>query len=207
MRKYNVVSDLVQVKSIQPIVYKQYDNGDNLEVELFEDGEKINLTNETVLAFFQLEDNTVIQKTCAVNVDGNAVATLDNNILSKQGKLRVEFTIYDNEKETTTRTILISVEPSINRNEAVETVPQWDIVDQILEQTKSLKTKTWTSTDGQLTYNFGVDTYALGQLSVYVGGVPQMPGINFKEDNNKSFTLLCNASEVTAGITVNAVYR
>jgi hypothetical protein len=138
MRKYTIPSDLIQVKSVQPVVYKQYDNGDNLEVELFQDGDKINLTNETVLAFFQLEDDTVIEKTCTIK-NGNAVATLDNNVLSQQGKLKVEFTIYDGEKETTTRTILITVEPSINRNEAIETIPEWDIVQQVLDFKPSLE--------------------------------------------------------------------
>ncbi|MEH7391779.1 BppU family phage baseplate upper protein [Bacillus sp. JJ1474] len=133
MRRYNIVSDLVLVKPIEPIVYKQFDNGDNLEVELYQDNEKVNLENETVLAFFQLEDEnkTVIQKTCSIK-NGNAIATLDNNILSVSGNVKVEFTIYDGEKETTTRTILITVESSINRNEAIETVPQWDIVSQII---------------------------------------------------------------------------
>lgn len=133
MRNYNIASDLIQVKSIQPVVYKQYDNGDSLEVELFEDGEKIILTDEVILAFFELESGTVIQKNCTINENGNAVAVLDNNILSIGGKLKVEFTIYQDDNETTTRTILINVENSIDRNEAIETIPQWDIVQQVLD--------------------------------------------------------------------------
>lgn len=132
MRQYNIVSDLVLVRSIEPVVYKQYDNGDTLEVELYQDNEKINLTNEVVLAFFELEDNTVIQKTCVIK-SGNAIATLDNNILSLGGKVKVEFTIVTSGKQTTTRTLLITVETSIDRNEAVETVPQWDIISQLLK--------------------------------------------------------------------------
>lgn len=131
MRQYNVVSDLVLVKSIEPVVYKQFDNGDTLEVELYQDNEKIELTSEIVLAFFQLDDGTVIQKTCAIS-SGNAIATLDNNILSIGGTVKVEFTVYENGKETTTRTLLITVETSIDRNNAIQTVPQWDIVSQIL---------------------------------------------------------------------------
>lgn len=132
MRQYNVESDLVIVKSLQPVVYKQYDNGDKLKVELYQDGDKIKLTNEKVLAFFELEDGTVIQKTCTIE-NGNAIATLDNNILSQNGNVKAEFTVYDSKKETTTRTILITVESSINRNESIETTPQWDIVDQLLD--------------------------------------------------------------------------
>jgi lysophospholipase L1-like esterase len=133
MRKYNIPSDFIQTKALQPIVYKQYDNGDALEVELFEDGTKITLTDEIVLAFFELEDRTVIQKTCSINDNGNAVAILDNNVLSLGGKLKVEFTIFKDGKETTTRTIIISVEESINRNDAIEAIPQWDIVQTVLD--------------------------------------------------------------------------
>jgi hypothetical protein len=131
MRQYNISTDFIQVRAIEPVVYKQYDNGNNLEIEFFEDGEQILLTDETVLAFFQLADNTVIQKTCSIN-NGNAIATLDNNILSLSGQIKVEFTIYKDGDETTTRTLLITVESSINRNEAITTTPQWDIVNQIL---------------------------------------------------------------------------
>jgi parallel beta-helix repeat protein len=132
MRKYNIPSDFIQTKALQPIVYKQYDNGDKLVYEPYDDGEKINLTDETVLAFFELVDGTVIEKTCEI-INGNAVATLDNNILSKSGNLTVEFTIYKDGSETSTRAIFISVEKSINRNEAIETIPKWDIVQQILD--------------------------------------------------------------------------
>lgn len=132
MRQYNIESDLVLVKPIEPVVYKQYDNGDTLEVELFQDNEKINLTTEIVLAFFELGDGTVIQKTCSIS-NGNAIATLDNNILSIDKEIKVEFTVYGEDGEqTTTRTVLIAVETSIKRNEAIETVPQWDIVSQII---------------------------------------------------------------------------
>jgi hypothetical protein len=160
MRKYNIASDLVLVRAIQPVVYKQYDNGDTLEVELYEDGGKIALTNETVLAFFQLEDNTVIQKTCSIS-NGNAIATLDNNILSQSGKLLAEFTIYKNGKETTTRAILISVESSINRNESIETVPQWDIVQQLLAvDTNDLKNMNNEVNNLKLIYKSPVANFA-----------------------------------------------
>lgn len=138
MRKYSIASDLVQVKAIQPVVYKQFDNGDNLVVEFQQDGDKIAITTETVLAFFQLPEGTIIQKNCSI-VDGNAIATLDNNILSLAGTVNVEFTIYDGENETTTRSILITVEQSINRNEAIQTIPKWDIVEQIIELKPNLE--------------------------------------------------------------------
>lgn len=132
MRSYSVSSDLVQVRAVQPIVYKQFDNGDTLKVELFQDGEKINLTTETVLAFFELLDGTVVQKNCTIEA-GNAVVKLDSNILNHEGRVKVEFTIYDGENQTTTRTILITVEESIDRAGEIESVYQYDVIQQILD--------------------------------------------------------------------------
>jgi parallel beta-helix repeat protein len=181
MRKYTVPSDLIQVKAVQPVVYKQYDNGDNLEVELFQDGDKINLTNEIVLAFFQLEDDTVIEKTCTIN-NGNAIATLDNNVLSQQGKLKVEFTIYDGEKETTTRTILITVEPSINRNEAIETIPEWDIVQEVLDFKPSLES---LIQDADLAVQYATEAgeYAIAQGDYVLGKKPDIDKFTSEQNN------------------------
>lgn len=136
MRKYSVESDLVQVGTIQPIVYKQYDNGDQLEVELYQDGDKIELTTEKVLAFFELTDGTVVQKNCTI-ANGNAIATLDNYILSQSGTLKVEFTVTDAGTQTTTRTIKINVETSINRNGGIINSPSWDLVQEVLDITTS----------------------------------------------------------------------
>lgn len=69
------------------------------------------------------------------------------------------------------------------------------------------RTKTWTATQGQLIYKFDTDSYTLGQLTVYVGGVPQIPGITVREDSTTQFTLLVDASEITAGLNVIAVYK
>ncbi|MDN4609114.1 hypothetical protein [Sporosarcina highlanderae] len=131
MRQYTIASDLVQAKAIQPVVYKQYDNGDKLGFEFYQDGEKIQLKDETVLAFFELADQTVIQKTCKIE-DGIAIATLDANILSIASTVKVEFTIYKNGDRTTTTTLSITVQRSINKHEAIKASAQWDIVEQVL---------------------------------------------------------------------------
>jgi hypothetical protein len=71
------------------------------------------------------------------------------------------------------------------------------------------KYKSWTATDGQLTYLFDSDSYTVGQgqLTVYVGGVIQIPILNFTETSTTSFSLTCDASDITAGLNVVAVYR
>lgn len=72
-----------------------------------------------------------------------------------------------------------------------------------------LKYKTWVATAGQLIYIFDSDSYTVGQgqLTVYVGGVIQIPILNFTETSTTSFTLLCDSTEITAGLNVVAVYR
>lgn len=60
---------------------------------------------------------------------------------------------------------------------------------------------------GQLTDTFPTDTYTLGQIFVYVGGVSKYIDVNFLENGPTSFTLLRNANEIPAGIEVVAIYR
>lgn len=58
--------------------------------------------------------------------------------------------------------------------------------------------RSWVSSEGKLKYTFETDSYTLGQISVYVGSVPQLPDLNFLEDSTTIFTLLCNANEIPA---------
>jgi hypothetical protein len=82
-------------------------------------------------------------------------------------------------------------------------------IDDVTGTSNHLKYKTWTSTAGQITYLFDSDSYTVGQgqLSVYVGGVIQIPIVNFTETSSTSFTLTCDSSEITAGLNVVAIYR
>jgi hypothetical protein len=133
MRNYAIESDFVLNKTITPLLYKQYDNGDTLEVQLYNDTTKIILTTETVLAFFQLKDGTIIQRPCTISTEGNPVVTLNKNVLCYDKQVESEFVIYyDDGKETTTKTILIDVQTSIDRVGGITADPQYDIIQQIL---------------------------------------------------------------------------
>lgn len=68
------------------------------------------------------------------------------------------------------------------------------------------RTKSWVATDGQLLYPLGA-TYLTGQITIYIDGIPQISGVNFSETSPSSITLLCNASDVIAGMNVVAVYK
>jgi hypothetical protein len=71
----------------------------------------------------------------------------------------------------------------------------------------SPRSRSWIASEGQLTYTFATDSYTLGQIYVYVGGVPLLPDANFLEDSPTSFTLLCDVNEIFVGIEVVAIYR
>jgi hypothetical protein len=71
----------------------------------------------------------------------------------------------------------------------------------------SPRSRSWIASEGQLTYTFASDSYTSGQITVYVGGVPQLTNVKFLEGSPTSFTLLCNANEIPTGIEVVAIYR
>ncbi len=72
---------------------------------------------------------------------------------------------------------------------------------------KTPKTKSWISTVGQLTYTFTDDSYTPGQLTVYVGVITQLRGVNFSEDSPTGFTLLCDVSEISPRMEIKAIYK
>ena len=74
-----------------------------------------------------LNGANVIQKNTTIKE--NVVTTiLDNTILAKEGIVRAEFSIVKNDMVVTTFTILLEVEPSIDRNNAMTKQPEWDIL-------------------------------------------------------------------------------
>ncbi len=106
--------------------YKQYDNDISFRFRIVENGVDVDLTGYTVRAFFDNKHN-VIQKKCTVR-DRIIETKLDNNILGYEGEVKVEITLTKESQITTTFTIIIIVEKSINRNAAVELDPGWDII-------------------------------------------------------------------------------
>ena len=106
--------------------YKQYDNDIPFRFRIVENGVDVALTGYTVRAFFDNKHN-VIQKNCTVR-DRIIETKLDNNILAYEGEVKVEITLTKENQIVTTFTITIIVEKSINRNDAVELDPGWDIL-------------------------------------------------------------------------------
>lgn len=111
-------------------IYKQFDNLIPFSIRLVEDGKEVDLEGYTALAFFQ-NDKVLIQKNCIIN--GNIVrAILDNNILALPGLIKVEFQFRKNQEIVTTFQMKIQVEESLNKENAIESTPQWDLLGQAI---------------------------------------------------------------------------
>lgn len=118
-------------------IYKQFDNLIPFSIRLVEDGKEVDLEGYTALAFFQ-NDKVLIQKNCIIS--GNIVkAILDNNILALPGLIKVEFQFRKNKEIVTTFQMKIQVEESLNKENAIESTPQWDLLGQaIIDITNSI---------------------------------------------------------------------
>lgn len=118
-------------------IYKQFDNLIPFSIKLIEDGKEIDLSGYTALAFFQ-NDKALIQKNCIIN--GNIVkAILDNNILALPGLIKIEFQFRKNQEIVTTFQMKIQVEESLDKDNAIESTPQWDVLGQaIIDITSSI---------------------------------------------------------------------
>ncbi|HBF5457493.1 TPA: hypothetical protein KOQ79_003490 [Clostridioides difficile] len=118
-------------------IYKQFDNLIPFSIKLVEDGKEVDLEGYTALAFFQ-NDKNLIQKNCIIN--SNIVkAVLDNNILALPGLIKVEFQFRKNQEIVTTFQMKIQVEESLDKDNAIESTPQWDLLGQaIIDITNSI---------------------------------------------------------------------
>ena len=139
MRNRKYIVDL-NSKTYQVAKYKQYDNNIDYSIELIEDGISVDLSNCIVKAFFETPNKLILQKDCLINKN-IITTTLDNNILGKVGKVSVEFTIYKNNSIITTFTLNLEVEKSINKNDAIQKEPVWDIIANLLEIDETVRIK------------------------------------------------------------------
>lgn len=118
--------------SFKNLKYKQYDNNNILKIKLYEDDKEINISSYTARAFFQLPSKTILQNDCIIE-NNTILITLDNDVLSEYGKVSIEIALSNDKQIVTTFTIYIDVEKSINRNKAIRSNPQWDIILNVME--------------------------------------------------------------------------
>ena len=148
MRDYKLTLNLVTNEAPSSKIFKQYDTGNEIELELYQNehlnaDEKLVLTNESVLAFFKRQDGQVLQKNCTVR-NGNVIVTTSKDVLGVPGALELECLIRSGAIETTTTRMTFIVKESIARDGAIEEDPRYyaDLVTELLDVRDNVKAET-----------------------------------------------------------------
>lgn len=148
MRDYKLTLNLVTNEAPGSKIFKQYDTGNEIELELYQNehlnaDEKLVLTDESVLAFFKRQDGQVLQKNCTVR-NGNVIVTTSKDVLGVPGVLELECLVKKGDVETTTTRMIFTVQESIARDGAIEEDPRYtsDLVTELLDVRDNVKAET-----------------------------------------------------------------
>lgn len=148
MRDYKLTLNLVTNEAPGSKIFKQYDTGNEIELELYQNehlnaDEKLVLTDESVLAFFKRQDGQVLQKNCTVR-NGNVIVTTSKDVLGVPGVLELECLVKKGDVETTTTRMTFTVQESIARDGAIEEDPRYtsDLVTELLDVRDNVKAET-----------------------------------------------------------------
>ena len=148
MRDYKLTLNLVTNEAPSSKIFKQYDTGNEIELELYQNehlnaDEKLVLTNESVLAFFKRQDGQVLQKNCTIR-NGNAIVKTAKDVLGVPGILELECMVKNGDVETTTTRMTFTVKESIARDGAIEEDPRYtsDLVTELLDVRDNVKAET-----------------------------------------------------------------
>ncbi|MGM9534788.1 MAG: BppU family phage baseplate upper protein [Intestinibacter sp.] len=107
MRDYVIDNDLKQSR-FENIKFVQYDNGSTITINVFEDGQAINLENYTVIAKFKRADGEEYNRSTSV-LENKITTTLDSTVTSVPGNLKISFKIiYDNSSKQVSTFMLIA---------------------------------------------------------------------------------------------------
>ncbi len=154
--------------------YKQYDNNNVLNIVIKEDGNLVDITNYTARAFYQLPSKTVIQRNTTKNGKNTIKLKIDKVILAESGRISLEVVINNIDTVVTTFTLFIDVEKSINRNEAIEGNPEWDIIsdglsglDDVTNRTDMIENEIEDARDGETSLKARLDRDIVNPLEYY----------------------------------------
>lgn len=147
LRERNVKIDLLR-EAYQIFKYKQYDNGCKLNLNMYQDNIPVDMSECEAVAVFKRSDGIVYNRNCVT--ENNTVSLIvDNNITELVGKVLLEVVVLKGEALATSFEILIEVEGSIDRSESIESLPQWEILEELL----SFKQDYQLKIDDRLTTN------------------------------------------------------
>ena len=107
--------------------YKQYDNNNILKIIIQENKEEVNLSMYTARLFFKLPSNIILEKDTVIK-NNQIIVTIDSGILSESGRIKVDLTLSSSDQLVSAFTMYFDVEETIDRNEAVQSKPEWDLI-------------------------------------------------------------------------------
>lgn len=107
--------------------YKQYDNNQVLKIIIQENKEEIDLDFYTARLFFKLPSGSILEKDTTIE-NNKIIVVIDSGILSENGRIIVDLTLSSSEQLVTAFTMYLDVEETIDRNEVVQSKPEWDLI-------------------------------------------------------------------------------
>lgn len=131
MRDRTINIDLNEGNS-RSLRYKQFDNNNILKIIIKENKQEVDLLTYTARVFFNLPSNTILEKDAIIE-DNKIVISLDNCILSESGRIITEIVLSNSNQIVTTFKMYLDVESSIDRNEAIQSMPEWDMIVDVID--------------------------------------------------------------------------
>lgn len=115
MRDYDIESDLKQEK-FQSIKLVQGNRGNKIKINVYEDGQPVNLTGCSIIAKYKRNDGETVDGTVE-NISGNSFdAVMDSDITKTPGTLKMLFTIEKDDVKVSTFLLLADVREGIGEN-------------------------------------------------------------------------------------------
>lgn len=116
MRDFDIDSDLKQEK-FQNIKLVQGDRGNKIKINVYEDGQPVNLAGCSVTAKYKRADGEIINDGVIENIHDNSFdAVMDSSITKVEGTLKMLFTIEKDDVKVSTFLLLADVRESIGEN-------------------------------------------------------------------------------------------
>lgn len=115
MRDYNIESDLKQEK-FQSLKLVQGDRGNKIKINVYEDGQPVNLTGCSITAKYKRSDGKTVDGTVE-NISGNSFdAVIDSDITKVVGTLKMLFSIEKDDVKVSTFLLLADVREGLLEN-------------------------------------------------------------------------------------------
>jgi len=225
MRDYDIESDLKQEK-FQHLKLVQGDRGNKIKINVYEDGQPVNLTGCSITAKYKRADGQVINGS-VTNISNNSFdAVIDSDITKVVGNLKMLFSIEKDDVKVSTFLLLAKVKEGIgestgggevtvdlsNYYKKSETYSKSQIDSQIKDIANNFKLVSGNSNTIKLMFG----TKELSSITINGGTVEPTPPATTKytitnnlsyATNSNSATSIEENSPYNANITANSNYR